>query len=268
MKYASFPMYDLPGLEHSWDAWWAIINRQFERAGIDGFMRDRLRLEQLQDHWSHPEMALSQTCGYPFVNGLSDTWQLLVTPCYDTPWCEGPRYRNLVLTSADSRFDSLESLRGSRVAFNSDHSHSGYNSIRSMIAPLAIDGRFFGAGVETGGHIQTMKSLLADDADCGSVDCVTYALAMKAGVIPETGLRIVAEGPAVPGLPIVVRRDVSADMIVSFRQAFRWAMDDPEFHAINDRLLVKGLEVIGEDQYQEIARMEQRAVAAGYAVLA
>ena len=264
-KAVSFPMYDLPGLEPVWDSWWRGIRRHMLAAGIDGLPDRRTRLPLLADHWCQPDTVLTQTCGYPYMQGLSERWRLVATPCFDVPWCEGPRYRNLVLVGSRLRgAGGLEDLRGSRVAFNGSESHSGYNSLRAMIAPLASGGTFFSSAVETGSHLQTIEAIRSGAADCGSVDCVTFALVQHNGLVSTEGVSVLCGGPLVPGLPLIAPRTADDDTVGRYRSALAAAMRDPTMAPVNGRLLLKGIDVVTEDAYAEIGAMEKQAVALGY----
>ncbi len=268
IKAVSFPMYDLPGLEPVWDAWWAGLRRHMAAAGIDDLPEGRTRLPHLSDHWREPGTILTQTCGYPYLRGLSEHWRLVATLCFDVPWCEGARYRNLVLVGSRLQGAAgLEDLRGLRVAYNGSESHSGYNSLRAMVAPLARNGRFFSGAVETGSHLQTIEAIGSGAADCGSVDCVTFALARHNSVISTDGVSVLCGGPLVPGLPLIAPRAADDDTVDCYRAALAAAMQDNSMARINRKLLLKDATVMEEGAYAQIDTMEKQALAAGYSRL-
>ena len=264
----SLPMYDLPGLQPVWDAWWAAMCRAMAEYGVGGFDAQLTRYPGLASHWRDPAMRLSQTCGYPYKLGLERDWRLVSTPVYDVEWCMGPRYRNLVLVRREDNAEGLADLRGRRIAFNSEDSHSGYNSIRWMVAPLAEGGRFFGEAVPAGSHLAGIKAVAEGAVDCCSVDCVTFALVAKHGNAPTDGLRILAEGPLVPGLPFVVPRTTPDAVVVASRSALREAASNPAVAPLNAELLFKGFADVPETQYGTILEMDAEAVENGYPVLA
>ena len=263
----SFPMYDLPGIEPLWDAWWSGLRRHLTVAGIEGLPAVLTRRPALMSYWSCPDTVLSQTCGYPYVFGLSGRWQLLATPCFETEWCSGPYYRNLVLVAENSRFETVADLHGASVAYNSADSHSGYNSFRSMIAPLAGDRRFFAGGVETGGHLQTMAAIRDGRADCGSVDCVTFALTAKHRPAEAAGLRVLDRGPAVPGLPLIVPRTAPAERVARFRAGVAAAFADPDLDDLRDELLLAGVSELTDADYTAIGVLDENARRAGFPAL-
>lgn len=264
----SLPMYDLPGLEPLWDKWWRRMAVAMATDGVAGLDSGLTRVSDLMANWRGPDMALSQTCGYPFVFGVGKDWRLLATPVYAVDWCDGPRYRNLVLVRRDDPAAALADLRGRVVGYNSEDSHSGYNSIRSMIAPLAEKGQFFGKSIQTGGHLAGIRALTAGAIDCCSVDCVTFALIAKHGIAPVDGIRVLAEGPLVPGLPFIVPRSTPDASVTQMRDSLTKAIAHPELSDLNDALLISGFEVVSEAAYGAIRSLDADARAKGYPQLA
>lgn len=264
----SLPMYDLPGLQPLWDEWWGRLFAAMAEDGVTRLSTRLTRLTDAMDHWRDPGMTLSQTCGYPFIFGVNRDWRLLATPVYDVQWCDGPLYRNLILVRRDDAVEDLTDLRGRSVAYNGEDSHSGYNSIRWMIAPLAEKGRFFARLVRTGGHLNSIRALAAGEVDCCSVDCVTYALIAKHGIAPVEGLRVLAKGPLVPGLPFILRRSVPDDAVTVTRTALMKAVSLPEMEARNRDLLIAGFEILPDAAYGVIGRMDEEARTMGYPALA
>lgn len=261
----SFPMYDLPGLEPVWDNWWTGVRRHMIAAGIDDLPDRRIRLPNLGDHWQEPDTVLTHTCGYPYMHGLSEQWRLVATPCFRVSWCDGPRYRNLVLVGRSlNGAAGLEDLRGCRVAYNGSESHSGYNSLRAMVAPLAHGGTFFSDTLETGSHLQTLEAVRSGAADCGSVDCVTFALIQSNGLASTEGVSVVAGGPLVPGLPLIAPRSTCEETLDRYRSALNAASRDPEMATVNATLLLDGFAVLEDKDYAEISAMRRRSETLGY----
>ncbi len=61
---------------------------------------------------------------------------------------------------------------------NAEHSQSGYNVLRKMVAPLSREGRF-SAVMFSGSHRQSLRELQQENADIAAIDCVTYALLQR-----------------------------------------------------------------------------------------
>lgn len=85
---------------------------------------------------------LSQTCGYPLVTQLPEV-QTVGCFHYAAPGCEGRRYRSLLVVREADSHRMLGDFLGRRAVCNAEHSQSGYNVLRKMVAPLSREGRFF-----------------------------------------------------------------------------------------------------------------------------
>ncbi len=154
MTIATLQMYDLPEVRAATDDWWAGLARALRRAGLSEVPARLTRDGPPEGPWREPGFLLGQTCGYPLMHGLAGVVQVVATPAYDAPGCQGPQYRSVFLVRDDEAARSLAELRGRIAAANSPQSQSGYSALRSAVAPLARDGKFFAQVIETGGHVQ------------------------------------------------------------------------------------------------------------------
>ena len=260
---AALPPYDLPEIRAAHDAWWRGIARHLRRAGLkqvpDGLTRD----DDVWALWRAPDLLLGQTCGYPLLFDLANDCQAVATPCYDTAWTEGPLYRSLVVVRADDPARALEDLRGRRVAINGRRSHSGYNVLRATVAPLARQGRFFGAVVKAGFHRHSLARVRGGEADTAAIDCVSYALIQRHAPPEVAGLRILHVTEAAPGLPYVTRVERDQDDVARLRDGLIAAAEDSDLAAARAALLIDGFSVTDNTDYTPIARMRRRADDAG-----
>ena len=88
---ASLPMYDLPEIRWATDALWAALG---------GRLGANPELERAEDHtalWREPDLLFSQTCGYPLTHRYRGRLQLVATPQYRAPGCDGANYRSLIM---------------------------------------------------------------------------------------------------------------------------------------------------------------------------
>ncbi|MBN3762538.1 PhnD/SsuA/transferrin family substrate-binding protein [Burkholderia sp. Ac-20365] len=260
-KIAALPMYNVsPALAADWHALLADVLRRVEPSAAI------VEPEDLHAFWRRPDLLLSQTCGYPYVLGLHEHVQLIATPQFDAPGCEGANYSSALVTRNDAPFDSLEALRGTRAAFNSTDSNSGYNALRHAIAPHAMNGQFFSATLETGSHLGSMRAVVEDRADVAAIDCVTLAFARDA--YPElTGrLREIGYTRASPGLPLIASNLVTPETADALRDALDEALTAQPERA--QRLKLKGFSHLPSEAYESIRHMENEARVANYARLA
>lgn len=114
-------------------------------------------------HWRQPTLLLSQTCGYPLVTQLPEV-QTVGCFHYAAPGCEGRRYRSLLVVREADSHRMLGDFFGRRAVCNVEHSQSGYNVLRKMVAPLSREGRFFSAVMFSGSHRQSLRELQQENA--------------------------------------------------------------------------------------------------------
>jgi ABC-type phosphate/phosphonate transport system substrate-binding protein len=253
------PMYDPPELHAAVDAWWSGLARAFRAEGVanvpDGLDRS-LSIEAL---WGAPDLLFTQTCGYPLTGAWASRLQYLATPRYAAAGCEGSNYCSWIVVAADSRVGRVEDLRGARCSINGRVSHSGYNALRALIAPLARDGRFFGSVSVSGGHAESLTQLARGEVDVAAIDCVSYALFRRCRPHAVEATRIIGRTTQAPGLPYAVRIEASAELCQRLRAALLRAFSDPAFSALRAELLIVGLDFLPAGAYRCMSEMETEA---------
>lgn len=267
-RIASLPMYDLPGVRWATEAWWAGLAAAFTAEGIRD-VPDRLTIaDPYHAPWRNPCLLFTQTCGYPLTHGFARDLQPLAAIRWAISGCEGTDYFSPIIVRADSPARDLADLRGSRCAFNSRDSQSGYNTLRHAVAPLARDGRFFGAVIATGGHRTSMALVKAGKADVCAVDVATHALV--GATMPEIldGLRVLGRTAPAPGLPYATRVEADADMVHRLRAGLVRAGADPSLGQARAALFIAGVEPIERAAYDRVNAMEVEARRLGYPELA
>lgn len=247
---ASLPMYDWPEIEAATDAWWEAIARRL------GARAPLTRTADFASLWRRPDLVLSQTCGYPFTHGYSDTLRLVATPHYRAEGCEGPNYRSFVFAR---RAAPLASFQGAVAAINSTDSMSGMLALKLVFQPLASAGTFFARTVVSGSHLNSLAALRAGDADICAIDAVCLGLARRYRPRDLDGLHIVAQSPMAPGLPLVT----TGGDVARLRRALAGAFADPLLAETRDQLLLTGHSYLGAPDYQRILDLEAAMERAG-----
>jgi ABC-type phosphate/phosphonate transport system substrate-binding protein len=258
-RVASLAMYDAPPLDAANDALWAAI-----AARIGGAPARLTRGRPLDAIWTDPALLLAQTCGWPLVTRLAGRVQLVATPCYALPGCDGPTHCAFVAVRAADAAETLADLRGRRLALNAWDSNTGMNLLRAAIAPLARDGRFFGAIMLTGAHAASLHAVATGEADAASVDCVTFGLFQRHRPELVAGLRVLARTAAAPCLPLITRGDASAAEIGALRAALKASLGTTAAAT----LALAGFEILPLAAYEVLRDMAAEASARGYAALA
>ncbi|MFM0101125.1 PhnD/SsuA/transferrin family substrate-binding protein [Paraburkholderia nemoris] len=259
---AALPMYNVtPALALEWREWLGdvlcMINPACRIAEPD---------EDLHVWWRRPNLLISQTCGYPLTHGLHEQVQLIATPRFVAPGCEGAHYSSVLVTRKDAQFDTLAACRGARAAYNQDDSNSGMNVFRHAVAPLARAGAFFSAVVRTGSHLGSLQAVIEDRADVAAIDCVTFAFVCDE--LPELArqVRQIGVTAASPGLPLIASRAVPLATIEALRGALNEALAIRPERA--KRLRLQGFSTLSIADYERIDQLENEARALGYAHLA
>ncbi|WP_174929885.1 phosphate/phosphite/phosphonate ABC transporter substrate-binding protein [Burkholderia lata] len=269
---AVLPMYNVTPRH---DALWRALLRDaldaFANAGGPGnvALPDE-SFDDLHALWQRDDLLLSQTCGYPYrMLGLRDVLRLIATPVFDADGCHGAHYSSVLVVSARAHAGgatTLAACRGLRAAFNGEDSHSGMNALRHAVAPHARDGRFFGSVTPFGSHLNVLRALASEEADCAAIDCVTFAYIRDA--LPELlkDIRIIGTSAAAPGLPFIASHALPETQVAALRDALDHAVAaDAERARV---LRLKGFERLSPGDYDTIARFEREAAAHGYPALA
>jgi len=264
MSIVSLPMYELPEVAAATDAWWQAIARAMRREGIADVPDSLLRGQDYMAPWVRPDLLFSQSCGYPFTHKFRDSLDYLATPCYAAEGCEGANYSSFVIVRSDDPAQTLADLRGCRCVVNGTHSHSGYNILRAMLAPLARGAAFFGEVKTSGGHCASINMVIEGAADVAAVDGVTLALVAQHRPKMRAALRSIAQSPLAPGLPYVTTRGTASDVVSRMRQGLLSALQDPAAREAREQLLIKDIEVLKDSAYAAIDKFETDAIAAGY----
>jgi ABC-type phosphate/phosphonate transport system substrate-binding protein len=258
-RVASLAMYDAPPLDAANDALWATI-----AARLPGAPARLARGRPLEAIWTDPGLLLAQTCGWPLLTRLAGRVQVVATPCYALPGCAGPMHRAFIVVREADAAASLADLRGRRLALNAWDSNTGMNLLRAAIAPLAREGRFFGAIEVTGAHAASLRAVATEKADAASVDCVTFGLAQRHRPDLVAGLRVLAHTPASPGLPLITRGSANAAELAALRAALRAALGS----TAADTLGLVGFAMLPLAAYETLRAMAAEASRRGYAALA
>lgn len=255
---ASLQMYWTPTLSGAVEAWWRGLSAHLGAQGVGGIPATLSQPEDIYSIWRAPGLVFSQTCGGPLVTQLGDSVRVIGTPAYDTPYSAGIRYRSAIVVRPDDEARDLADLRGRRAAINGRESYSGCHALKGAIWALTggsagPDGHFFSAVVESGGHLESLRMVADNEADCAAIDGVTLSLAARDDPARVAGIRTLAATAAVPGLPYITRATVSDDELEAMRQAVEAAFADLALAETRSRLLLAGFERTDRGDYAPVA---------------
>ncbi len=260
---AALPMYDFEPVRAATDAWWQGLARSFRLQGFTD-VPERLTRERAERTWRHPELMLGQVCGFPLIRSYGTKPQLIATPCYDVPGCEGPDYSSVIVVHAENRAQEMEDLRGCIAAISATDSHSGCHILRAMVAPLASPGsRFFGRQMITGSHVGSLEAIAIREADVAAIDAVTYSLIKRA--MPEAleDFRVLGRSPLAPAPPYITSSATSKSDLERMRDALVDALSDPHLASCRDKLMIGGAKIVPLKKYERIDEMARIGESAG-----
>jgi ABC-type phosphate/phosphonate transport system substrate-binding protein len=251
MRIAALPMYDLPEVAEETDALWRGLSSRLRAAGVEGVPQRLQRGGDPCELWRSSRLLFAQTCGFPLMHDFAGKLTVVATPCYSARGCDGPNYRSLIVVRADDLRSSVAEFRGAVAAVNSEESHSGFNILRWRVAQ---EGKapFFARLERTGSHVSSLAAVRSGRADLAAIDCVTFALLERHRPSALTGVRILEETAAAPGLPFVTATSTTVDELRLLRQALMDTLADPALSDECHALLLHGAEEVPLDRYKII----------------
>lgn len=260
--FAALPMYDWPEIRADTDRFWTAIRAALADHGVAAPpVLDRAT--PAIEGWLRSDLLLSQTCGYPYVTALRGKVTLVGAPVWALPDLPPGEYCSRIIIHADDPSDTASAFHGKTVAFNAPDSQSGTHALRTVIAPLAENGRFFGRTLETGSHHASISAVAKGQADIAAIDAISFELARRHH--PDTArVRVFASTAPMPALPYVTARTGPRDRLASALAEAITALDQ----ATRNALVVSGFVPLGDTDYDRIVENAASADRLGYPRLA
>ncbi len=252
MALANLPWYDLDETRWATDALWRELARQLRGEGLRN-VPDRLSRTAAYDaQWQRPDFLFGQACGYDVQIAFARRLAVVATPCYSAAGCVGATYRSFVVVRDDSPADSLADLRGARCVVNTPTSHSGMNILRSLVAPMHADGRFFQSVKMSGSHERSLRMILRREVDVAAIDCVTHALLVRHRPSEIDGTRVLMSTQEVAAPPFVTGLAAGRKWLPQMRRALCNTFDKPALAEARAALLLDGVEILPAEAYRPI----------------
>ena len=209
-------MYDLPEVVPAVEALWSTVAARLHDAGVtDVPTALRWDGDLYDDHWLHPRLFLSQSCGWPLVDRLDGRVAVVGAFTYAGVSDAAARYHSVLVVRADAVDGPLG---GRRVAVNAYDSLSGWVSLRAAVDRL-------GPVLVTGAHVASVAAVTDGQADLACIDGVTWTLLARHRPAAIARLAIVGHGPTIPCLPLVTHLTLGPGVAV-LRDALTGLTDD------------------------------------------
>jgi ABC-type phosphate/phosphonate transport system substrate-binding protein len=153
-------------------------------------------------------------CSPPMI-WLGDAVEAVAAPVLtDLRFGGRPLYCSEVVVHRDSRFQSLEDLRGARWAINEPSSWSGYWVTLNRVGSWD----FFGEVVGAGFHEKALRMVADGEIDGAAIDCHVLAVVRRQDPTLVERLKVLEMlGPA-PSQPVVVRTGLKSDVKARIRK--------------------------------------------------
>ncbi len=238
---ASLGMYDRDEAQPANDRLWALIRDGMRTNGLaapDTLIRGG---GAYWDAWQHPDLALSQTCGFPYRAKLHGRVTLIGTPDFGVEGCPPGYYRSIfVARKADPRA-TVSDFNGAAFAFNEDLSQSGWAAPQNHAAGLGI---LLPPKLQTGGHIFSAKAVAEGRADIAAIDAVTWKMITRWDAFASS-LKVVGETDPTPGLPYIAALGRKAEATFTIINSAIAALSAPD----RTTLCLKGMTRISPEAY-------------------
>lgn len=180
-------MYDHPACHAANDALWDAIVTRLRDAGWDD-VPERLSRDLSADQaWSHPRLLLGQICIRPWRERYAHL-RPLCHPVYPGTAQPG-RHVAQVMVASGSSYQSIDDLKGARVAVNDLGSNTGFSLLEDITGPID---RWAGSVVVTGSHRDSLDALSRGEAEVASIDEISFRMIEKAEPALTGGCRTIA----------------------------------------------------------------------------
>ena len=244
-------------------ALWRYLANKLGDTGVRDIPAELTWPDDLHTHWKDPTLLLSQACGYPLVAELEHRVRVVGTFRYNVAGCDGAQCRSVLIARNDESCQGLADFRGRTVVYNSTDSQSGYNSLRALIAPLSVNGQFFGNHRKSGSHRKSVDMVRDGLADIAALDCVSFAGFLRYAPEAARGIRVIGYSAPYPGLPLITTRSTSEATFSTMRAMLSAAVRDLAQSPLLSDLFIEGFEPLDFRDYQTCADMRDYAVGLG-----
>jgi ABC-type phosphate/phosphonate transport system substrate-binding protein len=170
----------------------------------------------------------------------------------------------VIICKATHQGTELSSFKNKVVAFNSEQSQSGYNSLRHLIAPLSSNGQFFQSTISTGGHKDSVLAVQSGQADIASIDGVTYEGFLQYAPEITQGLKIIATTHSYPGLPLISALNTPTALLTALKNSLQRLHQQECLQDTLKTLFIKKFSVSGWHDYEVCLNMEKQAQSFAY----
>ncbi len=143
---------------------------------------------------------------------------------------EGPGYKAALITRKDSKFATIESLKGSVIGLTDPASTSG-NLVPRVVFTKVINEpleKYFKKIVYTGGHDLSTMAVYEGKVDAAFVATHRFDNVVERGMVKKEDFNYLWYSPAVPQDPFVYRGSLCPDLRQKIEETFLTLQNEPE----------------------------------------
>jgi phosphonate transport system substrate-binding protein len=141
---------------------------------------------------------------------------------------QGPTYRSVIIARKDHGIHNLKDLSGKTFAFVDPGSTSGFLFPKAGLIKAGYDpNTFFSRVIFSGGHDASAIAVQNGKVDGAAVADALLETAYNRGMLKEDEVGVIWTSEAIPGAPIVYRRDLPEQLKAKIRAAFGQIRDVP-----------------------------------------
>jgi len=252
-------------------AWRALLRWVLARADVDCEVIDHPPPLPLPALWTRPDMGCAFMCGYPFVLAAPQPLVLAAPVPRSATYGGAPVYWTDIVVRTSAPFRQLADLFGTRFAYTTEDSQSGYQAPRALLAPYARErgGALFASTV---GPLVTPRgvidAVLDGSADAGPLDSYAHELLRAHEPALARRLRTIATTPPTPIPPLVAAPGIAPAVAERLRSALLAVDRAPELAPLLAALRLTRFAAIDAVRYDELRFRARAADAQDYPRLA
>lgn len=251
-------------------AWRRLLEWVAADAGVGLEFLDS-RSISLDELWGREDLGCVFMCGYPWALSARRP-ALLAAPVPAPPRYGGrPVYVSDFVVRADSAYRTLADTFGSRIAYSTEHSQSGYNAPRRHLLAVRPPGRATLYREVCGPYVRqraVIQALLDGEADVGAIDGYGHDLLRRHDPALAGRLRVVASTEPAPAPPLVASPAMPEAERSRLAAALLAVHKAAELRPVLDDLLLLRFDRPDPAAYETLLEWQRGAEAAGYPKLA
>ena len=170
-------------------------------------------------------------------------------------------YWGYIFVRRDSGIESVEQMRGTRIALVEKATTAGYVFPSAWLKGLGVENleEFFGEVQFWGSHDASIQAVLEGRADVGAAKNTLWEHLSASDERIESELRILATSPQVPSNGLLLSRDLPENLGRRISEILVGLADDPAGADVLARLRARGFVPTDRDSYAAVFALAEEA---------